>query len=230
VEAARAGEAGAGFAVVADEVRNLAMRAADAARDTSRLIEESVKQIKDGAELVDVTNKAFDEVAVQAGKVTQLVGEIAEASGEQAQGVEQINTAVSEMDRVVQQNAASASEEMNAQAAQMSGMVDELVVCVEGHGRGGRPADPRPGSGRTDESMPGRVQSRNAACGATAPKGFQSSGAARARRGSLCPGRDLFAGVSRVGIAAAIDRAADPVSGAPGRSAGRAWPGIAPFR
>src|SRR5690606_23057713 len=59
VEAARAGEAGAGFAVVADEVRNLAMRAADAAKNTTALIEGSVKKIKEGSELVGVTNKAF---------------------------------------------------------------------------------------------------------------------------------------------------------------------------
>ena len=153
VEAARAGEAGAGFAVVADEVRNLAMRAAEAAKNTSTLIEESVRQIKEGAGLVDVTNKAFDEVAVQADKVTHLIGEIAAASSEQAQGIDQVNSAVGEMDRVVQQNAAtaeesaSASEEMNAQAEQMKGMVSDLVAYVEGgsapaqdvaahHGRG----------------------------------------------------------------------------------------------
>jgi signal transduction histidine kinase len=144
VEAARAGEAGAGFAVVADEVRNLAMRAAEAAKNTSQLIEASVKQIKEGAALVDVTNKAFDEVAEQALKVTQLIGEIAAASGEQAQGIVQVNAAAGEMDKVVQQNAAtaeesaSASEEMSAQAEQMKALVAELAVLVEGGRRAAR--------------------------------------------------------------------------------------------
>ncbi len=138
VEAARAGEAGAGFAVVADEVRNLAMRAADAAKNTSGLIEGTVKKVKDGAVLVTDTNEAFVKVAESASKVGELVGEIAAASREQAQGIEQINTAVSEMDKVVQQNAAnaeesaSASEEMNAQAEEMNGIVDELLLLVGG--------------------------------------------------------------------------------------------------
>ena len=142
VEAARAGEAGAGFAVVADEVRNLAMRAAEAARNTADLIEGTVKKVKDGGDLVATTNEAFGEVAKSAAKVGELVAEIAAASNEQAQGIGQVNTAVAEMDKVVQQNAASAeesasaSEEMNAQAGQMKNMVDELVALVGGNRNG----------------------------------------------------------------------------------------------
>ena len=142
VEAARAGEAGAGFAVVADEVRNLAMRAADAAKNTADLIEETVKKVKDGGDLVAATNEAFTEVATSAAKVGELVGEIAAASKEQAEGIEQVNKAVIEMDKVVQQNAAnaeesaSAAEEMNAQAEQMKGFVGELVSLVDGSANG----------------------------------------------------------------------------------------------
>lgn len=139
VEAARAGEAGAGFAVVADEVRNLAMRAADAAKNTSDLIEGTVRKVKDGADLTASTNDSFVQVAESAHKVADLVSEIAAASNEQAQGIEQVNKAVTEMDKVTQQNAAnaeesaSASEELNAQAEQMKVMVADLVDLVGGH-------------------------------------------------------------------------------------------------
>ncbi|MBI5592766.1 MAG: CZB domain-containing protein [Deltaproteobacteria bacterium] len=139
VEAARAGEAGAGFAVVADEVRNLAMRAADAAKNTATLIEGTVKKVSDGTAIVKTTNDAFKEVAVSTAKVGELVGEIAAASTEQAQGIEQLNTAVTEMDKVTQQNAANAeesaaaSEELNAQAEEMKGFVAELTAVVGGN-------------------------------------------------------------------------------------------------
>lgn len=144
VEAARAGEAGAGFAVVADEVRNLAMRAADAAKNTSELIESTVKKVEDGSALVNETNTAFSRVAEDVGKVGNLVSEISAASNEQSQGISQINQAVMEMDKVTQQNAAnaeesaSASEEMNAQAMQMKSIVDHMMVLVGGNKGNGK--------------------------------------------------------------------------------------------
>ena len=141
VEAARAGEAGAGFAVVADEVRNLAIRAAEAAKNTSDLIEGTSQKIASGAELAGRTNNGFQAISDSASKVGDLVAEIAAASNEQAQGVDQINNAVVEMDKVVQNNAAraeesaSSSQEMIAQAGQLKGMVAELVSLVEGRKR-----------------------------------------------------------------------------------------------
>jgi ABC-type transporter Mla subunit MlaD len=146
VEAARAGEAGAGFAVVADEVRNLAMRAADAAKNTAELIEGTVKSVHDGTQLVGRTNEAFSIVAESSSKVGELVAEIAAASNEQSEGIGQINTAVTEMDKVTQSNAANAeetthsSDEMNDQAKQMKVMVDDLVALVRGSNSGAKRA------------------------------------------------------------------------------------------
>ena len=136
VEAARAGEAGAGFAVVADEVRNLAMRAADAAKNTASMIESTIKKVKDGSDLVTRTNQAFCNVSESTSKVGELVAEITAASNEQALGIDQVNTAVAEMDKVVQQNAANAeesaaaAEELGAQAVQMRSIVYKLLILV----------------------------------------------------------------------------------------------------
>ncbi|MGE5612274.1 MAG: methyl-accepting chemotaxis protein, partial [Bacillota bacterium] len=75
VEAARAGEAGKGFAVVAEEVRNLAMRSAEAAKNTSALIEESVSNAKHGVSIAGEVGKALQEITGAAGKVNNLLGE-----------------------------------------------------------------------------------------------------------------------------------------------------------
>ncbi|MBI5582936.1 MAG: methyl-accepting chemotaxis protein, partial [Deltaproteobacteria bacterium] len=150
VEAARAGEAGAGFAVVAGEVRNLAMRAADAAKNTATLIEESVKKIKSGTEIVERTNQAFGQVNQEAKKIEQLVSEIAAASQEQAQGIEQTNKAIAEMNKIVQSNAASAeesaaaSEEMFGQAEFMKRTVSDLSLLIEGVKGGGKNGSRKP--------------------------------------------------------------------------------------
>lgn len=139
VEAARAGEAGAGFAVVADEVRNLAMRAAQAAKDTEELIQGTLNKVNNGSGLVATNNDAFNDIANSWVKIGDLVGEIAAASNEQALGIEQINQALGDMDKITQHNAASAeesasaSEELNSQATQLKKIVRELILLVGGN-------------------------------------------------------------------------------------------------
>jgi methyl-accepting chemotaxis protein len=159
VEAARAGEAGAGFAVVAEEVRNLAIRAAEAAKNTSSLIEGTIKKIKEGTEQVNKAGDAFQLVASSTAKMGELVGEVAAASNEQAQGIDQVNKAVAEMDKVVQRNAANAeesaaaSEELNAQARQMKSYVQDLVSVVGGSSGKSDGRKFLPGSSRKRESQ-----------------------------------------------------------------------------
>jgi methyl-accepting chemotaxis protein len=138
VEAARAGEAGAGFAVVADEVRNLAMRAAEAAKNTESLIQTTVERVKAGSQILERTDQEYREVATNEIKVAELVTEISSASKEQSDGIEQINKAVSEMDQVTQRNAATAeesastSEELSAQSEVMRSTVQRLAALVSG--------------------------------------------------------------------------------------------------
>lgn len=139
VEAARAGEAGKGFAVVAEEVRNLAQRSAEAAKNTSILIEESQQNADNGVtvsnEVTEVLNKIITGVTDVGGLITQL----STSSEEQSKGIDQINSATADMDRATQgtaanaEESAAASEELSAQAKELNGVVTALQMIIEGN-------------------------------------------------------------------------------------------------
>ncbi len=142
VEAARAGDAGKGFAVVAEEVRNLAQRSAEAAKNTSALIEESQKNADNGVLVSQEVANLLSQIVDNVQSLTQLIGDVSSASEEQSKGIEQIGTAVTQMDKLTQANAssaeesASASEELSAQAKELNGMVNILVNIVRGNSNG----------------------------------------------------------------------------------------------
>ena len=136
VEAARAGEAGLGFAVVADEVRNLAQRSAQAARDTTGLIEESVTRSTEGSERLEKVAVAIHGITETAQTVKTLVDEVNHGSQEQARGIEEIARAIASMEQVTQKNTASAEqsaaagEQLNAQAETLRSVVSQLNELV----------------------------------------------------------------------------------------------------
>jgi methyl-accepting chemotaxis protein len=138
VEAARAGEAGAGFAVVADEVRNLAIRSADAAKNTASLIDNTTQNIAIGSGLVRQTHETFVTMVERVKSVSVIIEEVTSASAEQKTGISQISKAMQSMDQVTQKTAAISEETATAantlteEAKRLDGYAGLLMALVKG--------------------------------------------------------------------------------------------------